>query len=158
MRAITSAKLTPAAATSILTSPGPIGGSGRSSTASTLGGPCLVITTARTRAAYSSAQVDGPAVDEALGRDDLPHDLRGHERVGRHDHRCEAMSMVWGARAGGGAFALVVGRVSDRGRGDVDAVLTEEGAHAADHSGHVGVAEDGYERLELDRQAPALDL
>src|SRR5205807_9877894 len=93
MRAITSAKLIPAAATSIRTSPAPSGGSGRSSTASTLGGPCLVITTARTReslyealirgarlpwadgstlaAGAPLAQVDGPAVDEACRRDDL---------------------------------------------------------------------------------------
>src|SRR5438270_14036133 len=134
MRAITSAKLTPAAATSILTSPGPIVGSGRSCTASTLGGPCLVITTARTRESlyeargHALAQVDGPAVDEARGGDDLLDDPRGDERVGRDDHCSEPLR-------GGLAAALAVRRVPDRGRGDVDAVLAEERADAADHPG-----------------------
>src|SRR5262245_43228461 len=145
MRAMTSAKLMPAAATSIRTSPAPRGGSGRSSTASTLGGPCLVITTARTRAAYRSraagrrvglAQVDGPAVAETLRGDDLLDDLGGDERVGRDDHRGETPAVLGVAP---------VGRVTDGGGGDVDAVPAERGADAADHAGHVGVAEYGDE-------------
>src|SRR5262245_14409509 len=98
------------------TSPAPSGGSGCSWTASTLGGPCLVITTARTRAAYLLTpgkarrsgppggptlqdtgrtpaglltQVDRPPVDEPLRRDDLLDDARGDERVGRYDDRGE---------------------------------------------------------------------
>src|SRR5204862_155222 len=47
MRAITSAKFSPAALTSTMTWPGPGTGSGRSSTRSTEGSPWLVMTTAR---------------------------------------------------------------------------------------------------------------
>ena len=47
MRAITSAKLMPAAATSMRTSPAFSSGSGRSCTCSTPGPPCLVMTIAR---------------------------------------------------------------------------------------------------------------
>src|ERR1700747_3437276 len=126
MRAITSAKLIPAAATSIRTPPASSGGSGRSCTASTLGGPCLVMTTARTREslyARASAQVDGPTVDEARRGDDLLDDVRRDERVGRDDHRGDPLR-------GAGAAAIAVRRVPDGGRGDVDAVLAEERADA----------------------------
>ena len=50
------------------------------------------------------------------------------------------------------------GGVTDRGRGDVDAVRAEDRADPADHARQVLVAEDGHVRLKLDRQPPALHL
>ena len=46
----------------------------------------------------------------------------------------------------------------DGGGGDVDAVGAEDGAHPADHPGHIGVAEDGHVGLELDRESLPVDL
>src|SRR6202035_416468 len=88
MRAMTSAKLIPAAATSIRTWPGASTGSGRSCTSSTPGPPCLVITTARIAGQPNrSAEIHRPAVDEALGGDDLLDHLVGNRGVGGHHHR-----------------------------------------------------------------------
>src|SRR5690348_9632615 len=52
MRASVSAKLIPEALTAIRISPGPTGGSGRSWTSSTSGGPCLLMATALMRGPY----------------------------------------------------------------------------------------------------------
>src|ERR1700674_2718265 len=90
IRAMTSAKFTPAAATSIRSCPGPSSGSGRSCTSSTPGPPCLVMTTTFTGESLSirrSPEHDRPAIDEALRGDDLADDLGRHEHVGRDDHR-----------------------------------------------------------------------
>src|ERR1700722_2219675 len=154
MRAITSAKLMPAAATAIRTSPGPSEGSGCSWTSRTPGPPCLVMTTAFIAVGrlLGSAELHGPAVDETLGGDDLLDDVLVHLGVGRDDHRGQAPVLAavcpgWG-----------IGGVPDGGGGDVDAVLAEDRADAADHPGQVLVAEDGDVGLQLDRQAPALHL
>src|SRR5437868_2975154 len=157
MRAMTSAKLIPAAATAMRTSPAPISGSGRSCTWSTPGPPCLVMTTARIAGATLPdglgleplAEIHRPAVEEALGRHDLLHHRVGHRRIGRHDHRGEALAGLRALLARRGPVRLarrrlarrVVG-VSDRGRGDVDAVGAEDGAHPPDHARKVLVAED----------------
>src|SRR4051794_39027379 len=61
MRAMTSAKFSPAALTSMATSSGPGRGSGRSSTRRTSGPPCLVMTTARTsRTLPADVHADDP--------------------------------------------------------------------------------------------------
>src|SRR3954451_18591456 len=84
---MTSAKLIPAADTSTRTCPGPTAGSGRSSTRSVSGGPCLVMTTALMRPSlFLGDQRDRAAVGEAVARGDL-RDHRGvHRLVGGHDH------------------------------------------------------------------------
>src|SRR4051794_10776000 len=71
MRAMTSAKFSPAALTSMATSSGPGCGSGRSSTLRTSGPPCLVMTTAR-KSGTLPADVDA---------DDLRH-------AGQRSGRC----------------------------------------------------------------------
>src|SRR5579875_1076166 len=154
MRAITSAKLTPHAATSMRTSPRARAGSLRSCTCSFSGPPWPVMTTARTPTALAAlAEIDGPAGVEAVLVEYLAQDLRGDGGVGRDDHRGEPR-LIARARAGAGAVAGAearggVGRVPDGGRGDVDAVRAEDGADAADHAGQILVAEDGDVRLEL---------
>src|SRR5262245_57125866 len=99
-----SAKLMPAALTAIRTWPGPTGGSGRSSTRSTSGGPWRVMTTARIRTSrrvrarpssdlllsasrsQPTLQIDSAAREEpALGGDLVDHGLR-HGRIGRQRH------------------------------------------------------------------------
>src|ERR1700733_9692669 len=98
MRAITSAKLMPEAATSMRTWPAPSVGSGCSCTCSTPGPPCLVMTTAcmpLPRLARSlvplrlkdqphrcSGEVDGPTVDKSIRGNDLLDDRVGHGCVG----------------------------------------------------------------------------
>src|SRR5450759_5188942 len=135
MRAMTSAKLIPDAATSIRTWPGSISGSGRSCTSSTPGPPCLVITTARIAGEPNrSAEIHRPAVDEALGGDDLLDHLAGHRGVGGHDHRRQPPVLP---------VLASVGRVADRRGGDVDAVRAEDRPHAPDHPRQVLIAEDG---------------
>src|ERR1022692_1721266 len=96
-------------------------------------------------AQLSSAQLDGPAGDKALGGDDLADDLARHLRIGRDDHR-------------GKSLLVMVGRVADGGRGDVDPVRAKDSADATDHARQVGVAKDRHMRRQLDRQTPALHL
>src|SRR6202049_3349330 len=108
--------------------------------------PC----TGETLSIRRSPEHDGPTVDEALGGDDLANDLARHEHVGRDDHCRET--------AGTSPRAELVCGMTDGGGGDVDAVLAEDRADAADHARQVGVAKDRHEALELDRQAPTLYL
>src|SRR6202035_2136028 len=82
--AIRSAKLIPAAATSINTSPVCGCGSGRCWTWSTSGPPWPVITTARI---CRKLQADGPPRDEPLAGNDLVDHLARHRDVGRDRHR-----------------------------------------------------------------------
>src|ERR1700728_415966 len=153
MRAITSAKLTPHAATSMRTQPGRSAGSGRSTVLSTPCPPCLAISiaciayeiTPSIRTTSASAQRDAPTGDEANACDDLIDHLARHLRVGRDDH-CRQPLLI------------LVGGVADRGGGDVDAVRAEARADAADHAGEVGVAEHAHVRRQLDRQTPTLHL
>src|SRR6202046_140579 len=158
MRAITSAKLIPQAATSMRTQPGSNSGSGRSTTLKTSGPPCLVISTVRIavslpgRELGRSAEHDSPAGDKALGGDDLIDNGSRHWHVGGHDHRGQALIRCrlcpeWG-----------IGRMAYGSRGDVDAVRTEDVADAPDHARQVGVAEDRDEGRQLDRQTTALHL
>src|SRR3954462_1841618 len=64
IRAITSAKFSPAARTSMTTSPSPACGSGRSSTFSTDGSPWAVLTTARMSAEQGGVGLFGAALPE----------------------------------------------------------------------------------------------
>src|SRR5215213_1028473 len=131
IRAIVSAKLIPAARTATRTSPGPTGGSGRSCTFSTSGGPTSVSTTARTgptlspRAGARGLEVDRAPGVEAVELEDLLEQLVRHGRVGgQRQHR------------------LVPGRLrADRGRTDVDTVGPEDRPDAPDHARLVLVAE-----------------
>src|SRR5580704_14528080 len=98
MRAITSAKLMPAAATSIRTCPLPSGGSGRSCVWNTSGPPCFVISTTRIPCARVSELSEHyrPAPEEPLGGHDLLHNLGRYSGVGRDDHRRQALVLAVG--------------------------------------------------------------
>src|SRR3954451_16410890 len=76
---------------------------------------------------------DDPAVEEALGAGDLLHDPGRDRRVRGDDHHRQLA-----------AAPVLAGRLpADRGGGDVDPVGAERAADAADHPGHVAVAEQG---------------
>src|SRR6476619_5845498 len=85
----------------------------------------------------------GAAVDEAVARHDLVDHLLWHGPVARYGH--------------GGQRAVLprrtVGLAAHRRGDDVDAVLTEGRPDAADHAGHVGVAEEGDVGFELQVEA-----
>src|SRR5919202_805496 len=126
MRASRSAKLIPAARTRTRTSPAPGRGSGRSSTFSTSGAPCSVITSARmARGPYLDA--DRAAGDEAVAVDDRVDHVLGHGRLGGHEHHRLEGSL--------GAAPFVVRPQSDGGRDHVDAGLAEGRPDAAEHAG-----------------------
>ena len=73
-----------------------------------------------------------------------------HRRVGGDRHHGDVVA----------AAVLAGRRAPDRGLGDVDPVLAEGGADAADHAGQVGVAEEREVRvveLEVEALAPGLE-
>src|SRR5215213_2066887 len=96
-------------------------------------------------------QAERAARDEAVARDDLVDDGLRHRGVrgDRHD-----------GDVGAGAVLLAGRLAADCGVGDVHAVLAEAGADAADHAGHVAVAEQGQVlvvHLEVEALAPGLE-
>src|SRR5689334_13273820 len=107
------------------TSPGPTGGSGRSSTRRTSGPPYPVSTTALMGGPYSS-QRDCAADRETVELQDAVDRRPVHWRVRGESHH--------------GGVPLRLG--PDRRGHDVDPLLAEDRADPADHAGLVGVAED----------------
>src|SRR5438270_12820168 len=114
MRAIMSAKLTPAAATPMRTSPAPVLGSARASTRRTSGPPCLVMTTTCTATqpnrpsargacrppARRRSEAHGATRLEPVRGDDLLDHLWGHRVAsGQHHHRPAVVAVLLGAVA-----------------------------------------------------------
>src|SRR5436309_9771231 len=101
---------------------------------------CVAVVTQRT------LQRDGPRGDESFAADDLLQHFLWTRGVGRNHHRRQTAVGV-----GPGPLRLA----PDRGRDDIDPVLSECRADASDHPGHVAVAEHGDVVLKLDIEALA---